>query len=70
MKFSQNGLYIERYLKCVNCGVLIYEGEAGEKGARELNGDLFCSAWCVDWARLRQARRTQAGPVDQVASRD
>ena len=25
MKFSGNGLYIEEYLKCANCGYLIYE---------------------------------------------
>ena len=24
MRFSDNGYYIERYIKCDNCGVLIY----------------------------------------------
>ena len=28
MRFSDNGYYIERYIKCDNCGVLIYD-EAG-----------------------------------------
>ena len=27
MKFSGNGLYIEEYLKCANCGYLIYEAD-------------------------------------------
>ena len=57
MKFSQNGLYIERYIKCVNCGVLIYEGTEDDVAKRvEPDGSLFCSSWCVDWAREREAR--------------
>ena len=31
MKFAPNRLYIEEYVKCANCGVLIYE----ERGAPE-----------------------------------
>ncbi|MFQ1061434.1 hypothetical protein [Bordetella trematum] len=68
MKFSQNGLYIERYLKCANCGVLIYEGTEDDDTKRvEPDGRLFCSAWCVDWAHEREARRAgqqQSKPVE------
>jgi 5-oxoprolinase (ATP-hydrolysing)/N-methylhydantoinase B len=51
MRFSDNGFYIEKYLKCANCGMLIY-GQGIEK---KLAGktDLYCSDWCVEWARLR-----------------
>jgi len=54
MKFSENGLYIERYVKCANCGVLIYEKDAKEKKTRD-NQD-FCSDWCVQWNRDRTTR--------------
>ena len=51
MRFSPEGYYVERYIKCVNCGLLIYDAgiqASGRKG-------LFCSAWCVEWDALRQA---------------
>jgi len=48
MRFSENGFYIEKYLKCANCGVLVYG--AGVKKERV----LFCSDWCVEWAALRE----------------
>ena len=55
MKFSANKLYIEQYLKCDNCGILLYEGEPviadAEKGKR------FCSDWCVDWYRTETLKR-------------
>jgi N-methylhydantoinase B len=47
MKFSANGYYIERYVKCDCCGVLIYD-----KGIvlNHATGPLtFCSAWCGEW---------------------
>ena len=25
MRFSENGYYIEKYVKCANCGLLIYD---------------------------------------------
>jgi len=32
MRFSANGYYIERYVKCANCGLLIYDdGIAGRR---------------------------------------
>ena len=51
MRFSDNGYYIERYIKCDNCGVLIY----GEGMTATVTGEeqLFCSSWCIDWADAR-----------------
>lgn len=49
MKFSANKLYIEQYLKCGNCGILLYEGEP--RIADAAAGKTFCSDWCVDWYR-------------------
>jgi N-methylhydantoinase B len=53
MRFSENGFYIERYVKCANCGLLIYdqgiEARQGDKPA------LFCSNWCIQWANLRDS---------------
>jgi len=60
MKFSQNGLYIERYQKCANCGVLIYAGTVDDDASHvDADGNLFCSTWCADWAHERAARRAQ-----------
>ena len=51
MRFSDNGYYIERYIKCDNCGVLIYgEGINARVAAKD---QLFCSKWCIDWADAR-----------------
>jgi hypothetical protein len=55
MKFSENGLYVERYIKCSTCGVLIYN-----KRDQELlihDGNHYCSQWCIDWRKAREARR-------------
>jgi len=53
MRFSDNGFYIEKYRKCANCGMLVY-GE-GLSRLLENKPQLFCSEWCVEWARLRNA---------------
>jgi hypothetical protein len=53
VRFSDNGFYIEKYLKCANCGMLVYTQGID----KELSGktNLYCSDWCVEWARLRAA---------------
>lgn len=51
MRFSPEGYYVERYIKCDNCGLLIYD--AGVRAADRKA--LFCSAWCVQWNEQRQA---------------
>src|SRR4029079_1725085 len=50
MRMSENGFYIEKYIKCANCGMLIY----GE-GIRKAPGPkgLFCTPWCVECAELK-----------------
>ena len=47
MRFSDNGYYVEEYIKCNNCGVLIYRKPV----AVSLHGKLrrYCSDWCVEW---------------------
>ena len=58
MKFSKNKLYIEAYIKCANCGILIFEDPKRDAAQRRLeNGRIYCSSWCVDWEKERQARR-------------
>ncbi|MDH0572772.1 MULTISPECIES: hypothetical protein [Pseudomonas] len=54
MKFSENGLYIERYVKCANCGVLIYPQDADKKV--KIDHKELCSDWCVTWAAEREKR--------------
>ena len=51
MRFSDNRLYIERYLKCANCGVLLY----GDGTASEVEGraQQYCSDWCIAWQRTK-----------------
>ncbi len=59
MRFSANGLYIEEYLKCTNCGVLIYEAELPDSVTVEDKG-LFCSQWCIDWMDAREKRKAES----------
>ena len=51
MRFSDNGYYIERYVKCDNCGMLIYD--EGKKTTVAGEEKLFCSDWCNEWAEAR-----------------
>jgi len=55
MRFSSNGYYIERYVKCDTCGMLIYG--AGIKATRHDKPVLFCSPWCGEWAALKDTGR-------------
>jgi 5-oxoprolinase (ATP-hydrolysing)/N-methylhydantoinase B len=75
MRFSENGFYIERYVKCRNCGLLIYgDGVAGTLGGKPAR---FCSGWCVEWSRLKEAGAKDPRlpivhpklPVEQAARR-
>ncbi len=51
MRFSDNGYYIEKYIKCSNCGMLIYgTGQTHDVAGKT---QLFCTDWCVEWATLR-----------------
>ena len=57
MRFAKNRLYIESYTKCPNCGILIYEDSAQNmEGTQLIDGNLYCSSWCVDWEKDREAR--------------
>jgi hypothetical protein len=61
MKFSQNGLYIEKYVKCANCGTLIYSNDSEQqKQAIKKDDQILCSQWCVDWAEARRQRRAES----------
>lgn len=57
MKFSQNGLYIESYMKCTNCGVLIYDKI--DKAKLGPDNAPYCSSWCIDWKKERDTRRSK-----------
>ena len=52
MRFSDTGYYIERYIKCGNCGVLVYD-EGVRSSDPKLADVYFCSDWCVDWRTQR-----------------
>ena len=58
MRFSENGLYVERYIKCGTCGALIYEKRDQELLTHE--GITYCSQWCIDWKQSRDARRAHS----------
>ncbi|MFQ6185983.1 hydantoinase B/oxoprolinase family protein [Sinorhizobium meliloti] len=57
MRFSSNGYYIEQYVKCCNCGQLIYGEPTKTRG-----NDKFCSEWCVEWTD-RPTGDTRALPL-------
>ncbi len=53
MRFASNGYYIEKYVKCACCGMLVYG--PGIKGERRGKPAIFCTDWCVEWAALTDA---------------
>jgi 5-oxoprolinase (ATP-hydrolysing)/N-methylhydantoinase B len=53
MRLSKNGYYVEKYVKCDNCGLLIYD--QGMTVERDGKKQLFCSEWCIEWSRLRDS---------------
>ena len=57
MKFSGNGLYIEEYVKCANCGYLIYETDLDK--SIKVGSKLFCSEWCNDWHDEREKKENK-----------
>jgi len=69
MKFSENGLYVERYIKCGTCGALIYEKRDRQLLTHERIN--YCSQWCIDWKKSRDARRVNPVSVsDHLPSVD
>jgi hypothetical protein len=60
MRFAENGYYIESYVKCDNCGVLIYD-EGLMSGSDQQRDLVFCTHWCIEWHA--QAASGVAEPV-------
>jgi hypothetical protein len=61
MRFAPNHLYIEEYIKCANCGVLIYEkATAASPEKITKDGRIYCSQWCLDWEKAREAKTAGA----------
>ena len=54
MRFSDKRYYIEEYVKCANCGVLIYD-EGMRPPDTGTEAPLYCSEWCIEWAAKRDA---------------
>ena len=52
MRFTDHRYYVERYIKCDCCGVLIYD-DGIAAASPDGSPRLFCSDWCRDWAGLR-----------------
>ncbi|MFO1151226.1 MAG: hydantoinase B/oxoprolinase family protein [Alsobacter sp.] len=49
MRFSDNGFYIEKYVKCANCGMLVY-GPGVPRSEGKGKPKIYCTEWCVAWA--------------------
>ena len=64
MRFAEGGLYIERYEKCANCGILLYEDDPREPGASDR--EQFCSKWCRDWATNRATRQNPGSDLHNL----
>ena len=62
MKFSENGFYVEYYTKCATCGTLIYHQEIQELLTSD--GLFYCSQWCIDWKKARDARLLRQKAID------
>jgi 5-oxoprolinase (ATP-hydrolysing)/N-methylhydantoinase B len=61
MRFAESGYYLEAYVKCANCGVLIVTRGPGAR--RSAPPPAYCSAWCEDWHRKRKAELAAARPA-------
>ena len=64
MRFAPNNLYIEEYVKCANCGVLIYEkrgAKAPDKNPETITkvGKIYCSQWCLNWEEARATKEAK-----------
>jgi hypothetical protein len=71
MRFAPNNLYIEEYIKCANCGVLIYEKRGAKDAGKNPEtitkaGKIYCSKWCLDWEEARTAK--EANKASTVVS--
>ena len=54
MRFADKRYYVEQYVKCANCGVLIYDEGIRPSGA-EPEAPPYCSEWCIEWSAKRAA---------------
>lgn len=45
MKFSDNGYYVEKYLKCANCGMLVYGPGLKRGSAARASSIAATGAW-------------------------
>lgn len=52
MRFSDTGYYIESYVKCGNCGVLVYDDGVTSTNPA-FQETIFCSNWCIEWKTQR-----------------
>ena len=71
MRFAPNRLYIEEYVKCTNCGVLIYD-ERGKDKSRTIvkdGQDLLLSVVSRLGARARDGNPAADGRADRPARR-
>jgi 5-oxoprolinase (ATP-hydrolysing)/N-methylhydantoinase B len=62
MRFSEKRYYIESYVKCANCGVLVYDAGV-QAHATDGAPRLYCSDWCRDWAAQREAGQKPVLPL-------
>lgn len=63
MRFSQNGFYVEQYVKCPVSGVLIYVDRTKDYVVH--NGQIYASQWCVDWEAARTKRKAAEAAAAQ-----
>ena len=62
MKHSANGLYVEEYLKCLNCGELIYDEGLYFTNEDGVEIGPFSTVWDIEWYQGREAREKATGP--------
>ncbi len=51
MRFADKRYYVEAYIKCATCGVLIYDDGVPDAAAER----IYCAEWCRQWAARRAA---------------
>ena len=66
MRFADKRYYVEKYVKCANCGMLVYaqdEYVPANAAVEASDQDLtYCSEWCASWNNLRGAEDSATRP--------
>ena len=70
MRFADKRYYVEAYVKCANCGVLVYGDGVSPTTTETSAADdtIYCSDWCIAWQNKKENEGTRWPklPLDKI----